>query len=303
MTRLWLCLKTIRETGLLACQQAKGHIRVVIRLRRSTGRTGCPPAARFQTEPSVVRGFIRHGLLACICLVCVGAVQAEDANEPGLLKQLKALDERAAQTKDLSAKFEQRRHTPLLKKPITSRGTLRALPGRSRWDTDDPFSSVMMIERDRLSIYYPEDGVLEIYPLQAKLGQFAASPLTRLSAWQKHFTLAVAGADALSERLREDAKVDDKDRPCLLVRLTLRDDELAKTISSLVVVIDAQTGLTRAMVWSGQEGERTEVVFHDVRTDTGLEEKDLVLDTPEETRVVYPLGPVKPVKPASESAQ
>lgn len=248
---------------------------------------------------SCVRGVLL-GLAVCLCVAAPALSRAEAPTDPALLAELEALDALAAEVEDLTAVFEQSRHTPLLRRPIISSGTLRALPGRSRWDTDEPFASVMVIETDRLSVYYPEDGVLEVYPLEQRLGELAASPLARLADWLAHFTLERASAESLPESLRDAAGVGDADRPSVLVRLTPKDDDLAAMIPSIVVVLDASTGLSRAMAWSGQEGERTEVVFSGVRTDTGLVGEDLALDVPEQTRVVYPLGPVSP---ASEPAE
>jgi len=208
-------------------------------------------------------------LVFCLGVTNRVVAQREEEIDPALLAQLQELDALAAEVEDLTAAFEQWRHTPLLKQPITSSGTLRALPGRSRWDTAEPFASVMVIETDRLSIYYPDDHLLEVYPLEARMGELAASPLVRLADWLELFTIRSALAEDLSEPFRQAVGVDDPDRPCVLVQLTPRDEEMAALVPELVVVIDAQTGLSRAMAWSGQEGERTEVVFRDIRPGTG----------------------------------
>lgn len=233
-------------------------------------------------------------LAALLWAAGVNAEIAEAANtSPQLMEQLRQLDAKAAEVTDLESRFVQRRYAPLLRKPIESGGTVRALAGVSRWDTQEPYASVMLIELSRMSLYDPDQRVLEVYPLERRLGELAASPIPRLAMWVEHFFIEAAEADALSDQLREDAGVDDEARPSVLVRLTPKDASLAEQVGLIVAVIDAESGLSRAMVWSSGEDERTEIVFADAQINAGLKREDLVIELPADARVVYPAGPAE----------
>lgn len=235
-------------------------------------------------------------------LLLAGVMWAAGANadhaettetSPQLMEQLRQLGAKAAEVIDLESRFVQRRYAPLLRKPIESDGTVRARAGVSRWDTQEPYASVMLIERGRLSLYDPERRVLEVYPLERRLGELAASPIPRLATWVEHFAIESVEANALSDQMREEAGVDDEARPSVLVRLTPKDAALAEQVGLIVAVIDVESGLSRAMVWSSGEGERTEIVFADTRINSGLKPEDLAIELPDGTRVVYPAGPVE----------
>lgn len=209
-----------------------------------------------------------------------------------LIKQLRELEEQHDEIKDLSARFSQKRYSPLLKKPITSSGTYRSTSGLTRWDTEKPHDSVMVIQSDRLEIYFPEQKTLEVYPIEKRLGELLATPQPDVDQWLDSFKLSEALPEALSDTMRETLRIKDADT-YLLISLTPRDEEVAELIDRLIVVVDRETGLSRGMSWSSEgDGERTEIVFTRVRENTQIKRADLLLDTPESTRVVYPLGPV-----------
>lgn len=231
------------------------------------------------------------GLLLCLA-AGVGFV-GEVEDDGGLMEQLEGLDAKLAEVESLDARFEQRRYTPLLKKPIASAGRVRALAGESRWDTDEPYASVMRITSDRLELYYPEQKTLEVYPVEQRLGEVAASPMPRLSAWVEDFNIERADHAELPESLRQVAG-DEADGKTLVVKLTPKAEGLAEQVALIWVVIDVQTGLSRAMSWSsGEEGERTEIRFEEAKVNRGVKRSDLVIQPAAGTRVVYPLGPVE----------
>lgn len=232
-------------------------------------------------------------------LVCVGAVNAdaepkrEATGDSDLIHKLRELEEQNAEIKDLSARFSQKRYSPLLKKPITSSGTYRSVSGLARWDTEKPHDSVMVIRAGRLELYYPEQKTLEVYPIKQRLGELLATPQPDVDQWQASFKLSRALPDALSESMRETIGIKQDTDDYLLISLAPREEEVAKMIERLIVVVDRETGLSRGMAWSSEDrGERTEIVFTRVRPNTQIKRADLLLDTPESTRVVYPLGPV-----------
>ena len=232
------------------------------------------------------------------CLLCTMSMadatkpDKPDTDDAGLIQQLENLSQSREPIKDLSATFAQRRYSPLLKKPIETRGTLKSVQGLTRWDTDKPRPSTMMVKADRLEVYDPEQKTLEVYPIEKRLGQLLANPQPGVDAWRKHFTLERVKPDALSKAMREQCQVDDDSEGRLLIRLTPRDADVAELIDHLLVVLDTETGLTRGMAWSNGEDERTEILFSKVKQNSGLKRAALRLEVPESTRVVYPLGPV-----------
>jgi outer membrane lipoprotein-sorting protein len=242
-------------------------------------------------------------VMLMVCLLALPGVAAsadEPAIDPALLEQLEALDQKAAEIEDTTSGFEQRRYSPLLRKPIESVGTVRSVAGTSRWDTQEPYASVMLIEAGRLSLYDPEQKLLEVYPLERRLTDLAASPIPRLPTWRDHFVIAAVSEESLSDAMRGFvAKVREvePERGVLLVSLRPRADDLAEQVAWIYAVIDERTGLSRGIAWGGDadSGERTEIVFRDSRINTGLEREGLLIDLPEDARVVYPLGPVEAV--------
>ena len=237
-------------------------------------------------------------LCAAASVVYVHSAVADDGaqdkggDETELIRQLRAFEERHAEIKDLSARFSQKRYSPLLKKPIAASGTYRSVAGLARWDTEEPHDSVMMIRPGRLEIYYPDQKTLEVYPIKKRLGELLATPQPDVDQWQAAFQLDAARPDALSESMRETIGIKNES-DYLLIGLTPLDKEVAKMIKRLIVVVDQETGLSRGMAWSSEDGEeRTEIVFTRIRQNAEMKQADLLLQTPESTRVVYPLGPV-----------
>src|SRR4051794_3819975 len=55
--------------------------------------------------------------------------------DPKLLERMVQIDQRVASIKDMVADFEQQKITPLLKKPLISKGTVRVLPTSMLWET------------------------------------------------------------------------------------------------------------------------------------------------------------------------
>src|SRR5215213_4304741 len=104
-------------------------------------------------------------------------------------EQLEAIDRRAGAVQDLTAEFLQEKRSPLLRKPLVSRGTVKAKGGLAIWETTEPERTVMTFDPKQLRVYYPKQKTLEEYPIQGQLGMMAASPLPRLEAIRKSFKL------------------------------------------------------------------------------------------------------------------
>ena len=246
-----------------------------------------------------------HGLVllcaaAAMCAMCAtGAADAaygsDDASPPNtpatspgdppspdpdaaFQSQLEAIDRRIAQIKDLTARFEQRRYAVMLRQPIVSSGTVRVSGSRMRWDTMQPSVSTMVVDEDLLQIHYPDQKVLEIYPIEDRLAQLASSPLPRMRALQEHFTIT-----------RDEAHPE-LDAAHISLRLTPREAELLEHIGSIRLAVDPAGGFVLRMEITDADDERTVLLLTKHEINTGITEEHLTLTVPDDTRRVRPLG-------------
>jgi outer membrane lipoprotein-sorting protein len=225
------------------------------------------------------------------------------AEDPAFIRRLEAIDARAAGINDLTAEFEQRRHTPLLKRPLVSSGRVRLKGTTIRWDTRAPSKSVLVINAESLWIFYPQQRTLEIYPMESGLARLAASPLPRLQAVRDQFIVHECKVSEL------DGVTADSKAPAVAVLLVPRSEELKKYVREVRVLLDEPAaegqaigteggakdrqdrpyGVARQIEVTDGDGDRTVVVFKEIRTNTGLKDSDLELTVPEGTRVSHPL--------------
>src|SRR5262249_19316693 len=181
-----------------------------------------------------------------------------------------------------------KKYSTLLKEPMVSSGRLRVRGSVIRWDTAKPRRSVIRIDEQEVRVYYPEDASLEIYTVDAQLRRLTASPLPRLAPMREQFEIqSMSAADI------EGAA----DGPSVLaIRLKPKEEALRKHVQEVRVLIDTGTGLTMRLEMIDREGDRTLIVFLKPRTNTGLEERDLELRVPPETKVFRPLDGLQPPK-------
>ncbi len=196
--------------------------------------------------------------------------------------RLAELDRRAADVRDLVASFEERKHTALLKKPLISTGRVRIVGKKARWDTQKPHRSVMVMTPATIRIYYPDRAALEIYDIDEKMARLAISPLPRLSALREHFTIEeiplVEFPVALSSTRH------------LGLRMTPRETALREYVDHVDVVLDTETTFVVQARIMDPDGDRTELVFSDVKTNTGLSAGDVELVVPTGTAESRPLA-------------
>ncbi|MBC7784566.1 MAG: outer membrane lipoprotein carrier protein LolA [Burkholderiales bacterium] len=207
-----------------------------------------------------------------ILSACALAQTTRATIEPALLEKLNALDTKAAAIKDLSAKFEQQKITPLLKKPLTSRGSVSATRDVMLWTTDAPTATRMRVDDKALQLLYVEQKVLEVYPVQGKLGSLAANPLPRLSTLMEQFEVTGVG-----------------DVSGLVLRLTPRDAKLGEHVDHVIVELDQERGVVKRFELTDPDGERTIIRFEDYKLNVGLTAEDLSIRAPADARVVHPL--------------
>lgn len=200
--------------------------------------------------------------------------------DPALMKELRNIDAQTAAIIDLTAEFEQKKFSPLLKKPLVSRGTILARGTATLWITEKPEPTRMRIDAASMQIYYPGRKQIEAYPLKGKLAAMAASPLPRLATLIDPF-------DITQENLHS---TDDS----ILLLLTPRADELKQYVKQVHVTIYIQPQHPPQVIefeLIDPDGERTTIHFYHQKTNQNLPAAALDLNAPPGTDIVHPLGP------------
>jgi len=229
-------------------------------------------------------------LLVALLHAATPAVAADDAGstapaspaensdvEAGLLNELKALDEKLVKIEDLRGTFSQEKHTALLKKPLTSSGTVIVKGPSMRWDALKPTPSTTLTSPGEVRIYFPRQKLVEVYRVDERLASVIASPLPRLIVLLKNFKI---------ERQPTKEGANEKH---LAIRLTPRTEELGKHLTRVDVSIDRETALAVSMEMVDADEDRVVIAFADLKTNTGVKDEELELKTPSGTKVVRPL--------------
>ncbi len=206
-----------------------------------------------------------------------------------LEKRLEAIDARSAEVRTLRGRFVQKKHTPLLKKPMESSGTVVVKGDKTRWETLEPRKTVMTIDGEGLRIFFPEQKVVEVYRLGDDAREFAGSPLPRLSA--------LRGSFDISQAKNLDMGASDEDGSLVAIELLPRTAELKEHVTRVRVLIDSGVPAVRRIEIVDADGEKTEIEFKDVEINKDVSDEELILKLPTGTREVHPLGETVPAKP------
>src|SRR5438552_3994802 len=130
----------------------------------------------------ILRHSILTGLAAAFliggALVAPGAPPASPESDE-LRAKIDDIDRRAGRINDLTARFELHKFTALLKKPLVSSGRVRMKGSVVRWDTEATEPSVLHSDGREIRMYYPRQRAVEVYPIDRRLTDLAASPLPR----------------------------------------------------------------------------------------------------------------------------
>ncbi len=194
------------------------------------------------------------------------------------------------------AEFSQQKFTALLRDPIESEGRVRIAGGVSRWDTQPPYASTMVVADGELQLYYPEQSTLEIYDLGDRLEAMAASPVLEVGVLQEYFTLAESNWNA--------------DRTRLELVLLPRQEQMAESLEEVIVEVSSGpepgeteagdsprtaadgdapgAGALRKLEMTDVDGETTVLTFRQVGLNPQLDPESLRLEVPEGTTVVRP---------------
>ena len=235
-----------------------------------------------------MKPILRLGILQ-ILMICCSARGEPPTTLPttppkgmdaALWARMTAIDAKADKILDLSADFEQRKFTPLLKKPMVSSGTVKAKGYAMLWDTKSPEPTLMRVDEKEVRIFYSNQKIVEVYPLEGQLSSLAASPLPRLAALIPHFTFAAASAKDMGE-----AEAGNR----LALQLTPIDPSLREHVNHVTVLIDAERGFILAFQLIDSDGERTVIRFSNVKTNEQLDDAKLRLKLPAEVKIVRPL--------------
>lgn len=206
--------------------------------------------------------------------------------------RLDAVDAKAAAWQDLTADFVQEKQSPLLRKPIVSRGTVKAKGAASLWQTAEPEATFMSVGQRALRLYYPKQKVVEEYPIEGRLGMLAASPLPRLASIRQNFKPVPDDGAGLSP-----AKGEGEGRSLVAVRMNPADAEIAKFVGHVRVLLDADRGFVLAFELVDPDGERTVIRFSNLRGNAGLADDAMQLQLPAGVKVTRPLEGATPGKP------
>jgi outer membrane lipoprotein-sorting protein len=188
-----------------------------------------------------------------------------------LWQALVAIEEKVARIADLTADFRQEKHTSLLKKPLVSSGVIMVRRAVSLWTTSKPEPTVMRIDGKEVKLLYPGQ----------QMSALATSPLPRLDVLRKHFTYEQI---PVGEFVKDSEAADH-----LALRLRPIDAAIREHVDEVRVLVEIPTGhLVRAETLD-PDGDRTVLVFSNMKTNRGLKESDVELRVPAGVVVTRPL--------------
>jgi len=221
------------------------------------------------------------------------------SEDPALRARLDDIDRRAGEVRDLTAQFEQQKFTALLKKPLVSSGRVRMKGSVVRWDTEAPEPAVLHSDGREIRMFYPRQRVVEVYPIDKRITDLAASPLPRLAALREHFRIERAERNA--EPVRGAGEQSKTDRVSL--RLTPTDPFLKEHVDQVLVVLDAAAACVVSVEVDDADGDRTLIRFSDVKLNAGMKDADVALAVPPGTKESRPLEGVQGDPPDAPRGQ
>jgi outer membrane lipoprotein-sorting protein len=230
------------------------------------------------------------GLASAARSTAAEATAAEVSSEDSALRaRLDDIDRRAGEVRDLTARFEQQKFTALLKKPLVSSGRVRMKGSVVRWDTEVPEPAVLHSDGREIQMFYPRQRVVEVYPIDKRITDLAASPLPRLAALREHFRIDAADPAARPARGGGDGNKIEH----VSLRLTPTDPFLKEHVDQVLVVLDAAAACVLSVEVDDADGDRTVIRFADVKLNAGLKDADVALAVPPGTKESRPLEGVQ----------
>jgi outer membrane lipoprotein-sorting protein len=195
------------------------------------------------------------------------------------------IDARAGQIRDYAARFEQKKYTALLRKPLVSAGRVRAVGPAVRWDTESPEPSVLYVDGSEVRTYYPKQKLVEVFPLDRRMADLVSSPVPRLASLRQNFAFEPIDPGVVLKDAPELGKSPDQ----LAVRLTPNGEFLRQHVREVRVLLDVKSALMLCVVTVDADGDRTVVRVIAPKVNAGLAAADLALAVPADARVSRPL--------------
>jgi outer membrane lipoprotein-sorting protein len=252
--------------------------------RDPSTRLAGPPAGRWlvraRRQPRAPQAGRLNGVVVfLVCLLAAAAAPSTQPTDPALWAEMQQVDAVAGRAAAVSADFRQEKFTPMLRRPLVSTGRVVARGPVSLWTTAAPRPSAMRVTPTEIRIYYPDQAVIEVYPVQGQLGALAASPLPRLDVLRQFFTFN---------------RLPSADAGVLNLKLTPSNPDLQQHVREVDVALDRRTGAIRQTQTTDADGERTVLSFDHVDLHPAVADADLDLSLPPGTREVHPLAGLAP---------
>lgn len=200
--------------------------------------------------------------------------------DPKLWSQMVEVNRRGSAIQHLTADFEQKKFTPLLKRPMVSTGKIVVAGTAMRWDTVKPEPTSLLINEKEAQLFYPQQKIVEIYPIDQRLGSLAASPLPRLEVLQKYFSFAEIPVSEMDKQVSAERH--------LALRLTPIEDSLKEHIEQVRVLLDVEHGYIVRAEMLDADGDRTVIAFSNVQA-SSEPAGQLQLELPAGVKVSRPL--------------
>jgi outer membrane lipoprotein carrier protein len=212
---------------------------------------------------------------------------------PALWARMIEIDARAGRIASLSADFQQQKFTALLKKPLISSGSVRVKGSTMRWDTRQPQASVLLVNDREVRIFYPAPapGVVEVYNLDQRVGELAASPLPRLAVLKERFSFEQIPARQM------DTAVDPNQY--LGLKMLPIEASLKQHVQEVRVLLDVSAGYILRAEITDADGDRTLLHFTNVKLNGDV--GDMELKTPAGVKVTRPLEGLEGQSPRNPS--
>jgi outer membrane lipoprotein-sorting protein len=204
--------------------------------------------------------------------------------DPATWQRMVGINDRGATITDLAADFEQQKFTAMLKKPLLSSGTVFVRGSAMLWDTKKPEPTALQITDREVRIYYPREKTIEVYQIEQKLGELAASPLPRLAVLQQHFSFEPIPVVDMGEK--DAAKF-------FAVKMKPIDAELRTHVQQVRVLLEVERGLIVRFEMLDADGDRTLITFSNVKTNIGLKDEQLKIAAPADVKVTRPLAAIE----------
>ncbi len=222
-------------------------------------------------------------LCRIISILCVATFPLVLFAQPCLANDLDSrlarLDVITRDIRDVSADFQEKVFTAMLKKPLSSQGVVFVKGKRTHWKTIKPTAVSLLTGGDHIAIYYPSRNTVEMYALDQHLRALAISPLPRLAMLRRNFVIEpdVRSSEPTPENV-------------LRLRLVPKNEAVREYIEEIFVRVDESIGMANQVEMIDADGDRTVITFTNIRTNVGLTDAQVELEIPKNVITIYPLG-------------